>query len=231
MIRLLLAVSSLSIATAVLAVCAVGCGGDDSSKAAAGAPTCKQVGALDGKSASYRAAKPTVKRKDDLTAVVRTSCGSFSIDLDAKRFPTTVNSFVFLAKRGFYDGLPFDKAGAGTYLEGGDPLGDASGPGYSVEGQIPPSFIYRHGVVAMSQAGRASLGQAGSRFFVVLAKPWLDMSRIYAPLGAVEDGFDVLDRISQFGPHSKGPSNVGVSGPIGKLRHPVVIEEISIEKE
>ncbi len=180
------------------------------------------------RSASYEAPGQTVEKGEALTAVVRTSCGTFSITLDAKRFPAAVNSFVFLATSGFYDGIPFDKAGAGAYLHGGDPPGKADGPGYTVPGQIPPRFIYRHGVVAMAEPDEAGYGRAGSQFFIVLAKPWLDFSGVYPPLGTIEKGFGVLEAISNLGPHARYPSNVGVPPPIGKLRRPVTIEKVSI---
>lgn len=247
-IRSILFTIGMSIAVAGFALSALGCGDSgDGSTVAGTAPTarppataptatapappkCNDIEGPKARSVSYQAPRQTVKRGEKLTAVVSTNCGSFSIALDAKRFPTTVNSFVFLARRGFYEGVPFDRAGAGKFIEGGNPPGDADGPGYSVNGEVPSSFIYRDRVVAMSQSGEAPPGHAGSQFFVVLAKPWLDFSRIYAPLGTVEDGFDVLDRISELGPSVQEPTNIGVLGPVGKLRRAVLIENISIEK-
>jgi peptidyl-prolyl cis-trans isomerase B (cyclophilin B) len=242
----------MSIVVAALAVGAFGCGDsrdsstateassiateasstttEANSKDAAAASRCNDVEAPKAGSVSYRAPRQTVRKGEKLTAVVSTSCGTFSIALDVKRFPTTVNSFVFLARKGFYEGASFDRAAAGTFLQGGNPPGDAGGPGYSVNGEIPSGFIYRHGVVAMWQVGEASPGRAGSQFFIVLAKPWLDFSPLYAPLGTVEDGFDMLDSISKLGPPAPGPHNIGVAGPIGQLRREVLIEKISIQK-
>lgn len=238
-------VLNASVVAAVLAIGIAGCGGSEGSTASGGssgdsgggsttvasATLCGHAKPVKVKRADYGRPRQTVGRGERLTAVVRTNCGAFSISLDARRFPTAVNSFVFLAKKGFYDGVPFDRAAAGTYLEGGNPPGSANGPGYSVTGEIPEGFIYRHGTVAMSQSGTAPPGHAGSQFFVVVAKPWLDLGGVYAPLGTVGKGFDVLDRITRFGPPA-GASfhNLGVTGPIGKLRRPVVIEKISIEK-
>jgi cyclophilin family peptidyl-prolyl cis-trans isomerase len=224
---------------------AIGCGGSggDSGATANGSgedpgatasPSgCKHVEPSKPKVVSYKAPKQTVTKGEKLTAAVKTSCGRFEIALDAKRGPTTVNSFVFLARKGFYDGLGFERASYDTYLEGGKPPGDAGGPGYSVAGEAPPlSFIYRQGVVAMSQSGEAPPGTAGSRFFIVVAKPWLDFSGVYAPLGKITGGFDVVKRISELGPPdaSPGSGNLGTIGDIGKLRETVLIEGISIEK-
>ncbi len=205
-------------------------GGHDKTAAAKTSP-CKHVKPSKAKSATYSAPEQVVKQGERLAAVVKTSCGQFTIRLNLKRWPTTVNSFVFLAEKGFYDGLGFERAAYGTYVEGGKPIGGASGPGYSVEGEAPPtSFIYRHRVVAMSQSGESAPGHAGSRFFVIVAKPWLDYSGVYAPLGTIEKGLDVLEQISELGAPSPGPHNVGVTGPVGKLKRPVLIESVSIER-
>ena len=194
-------------------------------------PKCRPAEISKAKTVDYGAPAQTVAKGDKLTAVVRTNCGTFSIALDARRFPTTVNSFVFLAKHHFYDGLPFDKAGAGVYLHGGDPPGKATGPGYTVDERVSFGFVYRHGVVAMAQPGQAPNGQAGSQFLVVLAKPWLDFGDGYPPIGVVKRGFDVLNAISHFGPRSRYPRNPGVLGPIGELRRPVVVEDVTVEKD
>ncbi len=218
------------VAIGLLAVGAIGCGGGgDGTTATATASGCKRVEPPRARTVSYRAPKQTVKRGQTLTAVVKTSCGTFEIALDTKRFLATANSFAFLAEKGFYDGLAFDEAAEGTYLHGGDPPGGARGPGYSVKGEIPSAFIYRRGVVAMAH-GEAP-GRAGSEFFVALAAPWIDLSGIYPPLGTVERGLDVLERISEFGaPALSGSRNTGVIGEIRKLRRTVLIEKISIEK-
>lgn len=228
---------------------ALGCGGSDDSStsstaapkdvsapakeapAAVDKPECKDVKPSKAKPATYQAPTQTVKRGEKLTAVVKTNCGSFRIALDAKRFQTAVNSFVFLAEKDFYDGLGFDEAAAGTFLHGGDPPGDAVGPGYTVVGKIPEGFIYRTGVVAMARFGEERLGRAGSQFFVSLGEPWIDISGIYPPIGTVDGGLGVLKGITQFGAQAApGPRNTGVIGPIGELSRPVAIEDVSIER-
>jgi cyclophilin family peptidyl-prolyl cis-trans isomerase len=193
---------------------------------------CEHVKAPKSKPASYEGPKQSVKRGEKLIAVVETTCGTFEIELDTESFPTTVNSFVFLARQGFYEGLPFDEAAPGTYLHAGDPPGDATGPGYTVRGEVPEKLIYRHRVVAMAQPGKVGNGVAGSQFFIVLAKPWIDTNEIYPPIGKVSNGFDVLERINALGPSDRypGSNNVGVVGTIEKLRRPVLIEKVSIER-
>lgn len=198
---------------------------------AASTPQCRKVAEPKQSGATYEAPEQTVGRDAALTAIVRTSCGTFSIALDAKRFPTTVNSFVYLARKGFYDGTSFNQAGAGKYLRGGDPPGDAAGPGYTVKGNVPKFFVYKHRTVAMWHPLGTPRGSSGSQFFIIVAKPWLDFSWIYAPLGVIKGGLEVVDGISRFGPGVEGPSNLGVTGPIGKLRRTVLIESISIRRE
>jgi peptidyl-prolyl cis-trans isomerase B (cyclophilin B) len=227
---------------------AVGCGGTDEHSTSTADSTaasttaaertvvdtssCKHVKPSKVKPAAYKAPTQTVKRGEKLIAVVETSCGTFEIELDTKRSPTTVNSFVFLAEKGFYEGLEFDLAAPGTYLHGGDPPGDAAGPGYSVRGEVPQGIVYRHRVVAMAQPFKAPTGAAGSQFFVVLAKPWIDTNGVYPPLGTVSKGLEVLKRINALGPRDmyNGEANLGVTGPIGELKRTVLIEKISIEK-
>lgn len=198
--------------------------------AAAVAEKCRDVKPAKARPASYRAPAQVVKKGEKLTAVVKTSCGTFNIALNTKWSPTTVNSFVFLAEKGFYDGLGFERAAFDTYVEGGKPP-DANGPGYSVEGEIPEGFIYRHGVVAMSQSGEKPAGHAGSRFFIVAASPWLDFSGAYAPFGRISKGIDVVEDISKLGPPDEySGGNIGSVGEIGKLRQPVAIERVTIER-
>jgi cyclophilin family peptidyl-prolyl cis-trans isomerase len=204
----------------------------ESDALAAAEAKCKQVKAPKLKPVSYEAPPQTVESGEKLTAVVNTTCGTFEIALDTDRSPKTVNSFVFLARKGFYEGLAFDEAAPGTYLHAGDPPGDATGPGYTVKEEVPERLIYRHQIVAMAQPGKVASGVAGSQFFVVLAKPWIDTNEIYPPLGKVSKGLAVLKRINALGPPDRypGSGNVGVVGTIEKLRRPVLIEQISIEQ-
>jgi peptidyl-prolyl cis-trans isomerase B (cyclophilin B) len=197
--------------------------------AAAAAEKCKDVKPAKVERPSYEAPAQVVEKGEKLTAVVKTSCGTFDIALNTKWSPTAVNSFVFLAEKGFYDGLGFEHAAFDTYVEGGKPPG-AGGPGYSVRGEIPESFIYRHGVVAMMHS-KGPLGQAGSIFFVVVASPWLDFTTEHAPIGRISRGIGVAERISELGPPDEYPGgNIGSVGEVGKLKQPVVIERITIER-
>lgn len=211
-----------------------GCGGDEggSGAARAGELECTAIERSRGvRRATHRAPKQVVTPGERLTARVATNCGDFAIALDTKTFPAATNSFVFLAREGFYDGTPFDKAGAGKYLHGGDPPGPAEGPGYGVSEEVPVAFIYRHRMVALTEGGNAQEGSVGSQFFIVVAKPWIDSGGSNMKVGVISEGFDVVDRISRLGPGDPDePSNLGVIGDVGPLRRPVAIESISIER-
>ena len=153
-------------------------------------------------------------------ATVKTSCGAFQIELDAKRSPKTGGSFKHLVEKGFYDGLGFHRIVPGFVIQGGDPAGDGSGgPGYSVVEAPPPDLAYEKGVVAMAKTQIEDPGTSGSQFFVVTG----DASQLtpdYALLGKVVKGQDVVDLIG-----------VAPIGPDEQPVEPIVIGSITIEEE
>lgn len=225
-------------AALALGLCAAGCGdGGENPTAEASPPPCGDVKPTKPRRTEYRAPRQVVRSGEKLTARVRTSCGEFSIALDARRFLAAVNSFAFLARKGFYDGTPFDSAGAGRYLHGGDPPGRAEGPGYRIEEVVPIGFIFRRRIVALSGISDGTMtdggvvSRVGSQFSIAVAEPWLDLGAGHVPIGAVDEGFDVVDRISRLGPGDPDePANPGATGDVGPLRRPVAIESISIEQ-
>jgi peptidyl-prolyl cis-trans isomerase B (cyclophilin B) len=207
------------VAVAIVAAILIGrSGGDEDSTSAASAGGCKQVAAPQPKKVSFEAVKNTVKQGEKVTAVVRTSCGSFEIALDSNRAPKTVNSFVFLSEEGFYDGLAFHRIAPGFVIQGGDPLGTGSGgPGYSVDEKPPANLAYTKGVVAMAKSPAEPPGRSGSQFFVVLSAD-AGLPPEYALVGKVDKGLDVVERIGKLGT------------PEEKPKQTVLIESISIEK-
>jgi cyclophilin family peptidyl-prolyl cis-trans isomerase len=207
------------IAIAVVAAILIGrSGGDDEATTTASSLGCKQVAAPQPKNLSYSAPKQTVSNGEKLTAVVETSCGGFQIALDSKRAPKTVNSFVFLSEKGFYDGLGFHRVAPGFVIQGGDPLGNGTGgPGYSVDEKPPANLAYTKGVVAMAKSSAEPPGRSGSQFYVVLA-PDAGLPPEYALVGKVDEGLDVVEKIGKLGT------------PEEKPKQTVLIEKISIEK-
>lgn len=209
------------IAVAVVAAILIGRGGEDDDSAAttASASGCEQVEAPQPKQISFPAApKQVVEQGEELTAVVETSCGTFEIALDVQRAPKTVNSFVVLSQRGFYDGLGFHRIIPDFVVQGGDPTGAGSGgPGYSVDEKPPPNLAYTKGVVAMAKSPAEPPGRSGSQFFVVLSAD-AALPPEYALVGRVSEGFDVVERLGSLGT------------PSGTPKQTALIEKISIEK-
>ncbi len=142
-----------------------------------------------------------------VTAVIATSCGDITIELDPSSAPDNVNSFVFLAREGFYDGTIVHRLVTEFVMQGGDPEATGTGgPGYTVLDEFPDSdFTYERGTVAVARSALANSG--GSQFFIVTG----DEGRVLAPqfsvIGQVTGGFDVLDRIKEI--ETGGPSTEG----------------------
>jgi cyclophilin family peptidyl-prolyl cis-trans isomerase len=137
-------------------------------------------------------------------AEMETSCGTMTITLADDTSPQTVNSFVFLTRQRFFDGLPFHRVT--TYaVQSGDPKGDGSGgPGYQVAEPPPPEFTYVKGVVAMAKAENDPPGTSGSQFFIVPDAQEAQLAglngipqkpALYAVLGTVTKGMDALDKL------------------------------------
>ena len=113
--------------------------------------------------------------------------------------PNTVNNFISLVKKGFYDGLIFHRVIAGFMIQGGDPEGSGmGGPGYSIKGEfnyngVENNLKHSRGVLAMARAQHPD--SAGSQFFIMHADaPHLDGQ--YAAFGKLVEGEDVLDSIA-----------------------------------
>jgi peptidyl-prolyl cis-trans isomerase B (cyclophilin B) len=207
------------IALGVVVAILIGRGGGGDSSTAASASGCRKVAAPQPKNVSFKAPKQTVKKGEKLTAVVKTSCGTFDIALDSTRAPKTVNSFVFLSEEGFYDDLSFHRVAPEFVIQGGDPLGTGTGgPGYSVDEKPPANLSYTKGVVAMAKSSAEPPGRSGSQFFVVLSAD-AGLPPEYALLGKVDRGFAVVERIGKLGnPATEKPKQT------------VLIEKISIER-
>ncbi len=154
-----------------------------------------------------------------VTARVRTSCGEVVMELDPN-YSETVNSFVFLARQGFYDGSVFHRILEGFVAQGGDPEATGRGDaGYEIADEFPPEdFQYTKGVVAMANAGK---GTTGSQFFWMLDDaPFLNPQ--YNVLGRITQGLDVLDRIAQI------PTSPAPTGEPSLPREALYIESVEI---
>jgi len=193
-------------------------GGDDEESKSAGAEGCEQVPKPKPKDVSFAKPKQTVEEGEEVSALIETSCGDFTIALDAKRAPKTVNSFAFLVESGFYDGLAFHRIAPEFVIQGGDPLGNGTGgPGYKVEEKPPANLAYTKGVVAMAKSEAEPPGTSASQFYVVLAAD-AGLPPEYALVGKVSEGMDVVERIGSLGT------------PEEKPKQTVVIEQAEIER-
>ncbi len=129
-------------------------------------------------------------------ARIETSLGPIEVRLADDLQPKTVNSFVFLARRGFYDGLSFHRVVKDFAIQGGDPKGDGSGgPGYKVTESPRQDTKYPKGVAAMAKAGPEPPGTSGSQFFLVPGEGAAGLPAEFAVLGRVISGDEVLAKI------------------------------------
>jgi cyclophilin family peptidyl-prolyl cis-trans isomerase len=137
------------------------------------------------------------------TATMDTSCGKIVFTLDAAKAPKTVNNFVALARRDFYDGLTFHRVVKDFVIQGGDPGGDGTGgPGYTFEDELP-SDGYQLGALAMANAGPNT---NGSQFFVVTGQAGTKLKNDYSKFGQVTEGLDVAQKLESFGQQDQTPS-------------------------
>ncbi len=137
------------------------------------------------------------------TATMVTSHGTMVIELDPLAAPATVNSFVFLARYHFYDGVIFHRIIPGFVLQGGDPTGTGSGgPGYKYADELPAAGKYRIGSLAMANAGPNT---NGSQFFIISGPDGAALPPLYALFGAVVSGGDVVQKINDIGTRSGTP--------------------------
>lgn len=114
--------------------------------------------------------------------------------------PNTVNNFVSLVKKGFYDGLIFHRVISGFMIQGGDPEGTGiGGPGYSIKGEfaqngVENNLVHDAGVLSMARAMHPD--SAGSQFFIMHKKaPHLDGA--YAAFGKITEGMDIVNKIAE----------------------------------
>ena len=130
----------------------------------------------------------------DYAVSIETSRGTIELALYPKHAPQTVNNFVFLAKKGYYDWVKFHRVIADFMIQTGDPTATGLGcPGYTFSDEVKNNPLkHERGVISMARTSDPN--SAGSQFFImVAAAPHLDGQ--YAAFGRVISGMDVVDRI------------------------------------
>jgi peptidylprolyl isomerase len=148
----------------------------------------------------YASAPPMlIDPKKQYTATVKMAKGGeFVIQLYADKAPITVNSFVFLARQGYFDGVTFHRVLEGFMAQGGDPTGTGSGgPGYSFVNENSDLTFDKAGVVAMANAGPDT---NGSQFFITFG-PTPNLNGGYTIFGQVISGMDVVDGLTRRDPN------------------------------
>jgi len=155
----------------------------------------------------YSAAPPmTIDRsKQYFATVTMAKGGQFVIQLFPDKAPITVNSFVFLAQQGFFNGVTFHRVIPGFMAQGGDPTGTGTGgPGYQFVNEDNDLKFDKAGVVAMANAGRDT---NGSQFFITYG-PQAYLNGDYTIFGQVVSGMDVVNGITPRDP-SQNPTFAG----------------------
>lgn len=141
--------------------------------------------------------------------------GEFVVELYTSKAPITVNSFVFLSCKGFFNGVTFHRVLDGFMAQGGDPDGTGGGgPGYEFVNESSDLIFDREGVLAMANAGPNT---NGSQFFITFG-PADFLNGGYTIFGQVVEGMDVVNSITKRDPDT-APSFTGD-----------VIESITITK-
>jgi len=159
------------------------------------APTSAAVPAPAGQQLSYSAPPPmTIDPAKSYTATFTTPRGDFVVKLRPDLAPQTVNSFVFLARAGFFNGLTWHRVLENFMAQGGDPTGAGSGgPGYTIPDEFTDKVKFdKPGILAMANTGQPNSG--GSQFFVTTAPAdYLDGK--YTIFGEVTQGQDIVNAI------------------------------------
>ncbi len=155
-----------------------------------------------------------------ISVTIETSCGNLEVELDPGLAPLAVNSFVFLARKGFFDGTVSHRIIPGFMFQAGDQTASGSGaPGYriSVDEWPAQGFAYVRGVVAMANAGP---GTTGSQFFIMLGSSSLPPN--FTVIGRLVSGEAVLDAIAAI------PLTSNIRGDVSLPLETLYIEHVRV---
>jgi peptidyl-prolyl cis-trans isomerase B (cyclophilin B) len=159
----------------------------------------------------------TIDPNKSYTATIDTTAGEIKLELYPKDAPNHVNSFVFLARDGYYEGVIFHRVIPGFMIQGGDPTGTGSGgPGYKLKQEFN-ARSHKRGVLSMARTNDPN--SAGSQFFLMHAdSPFLD--RQYTAFGMITSGIEVVDKIVE------APRDAN-----DRPKNPTKINKITIEEK
>ena len=140
-----------------------------------------------------------MEKKDPVVTIEMENGGIIKAELYPEYAPNTVNNFISLINKGFYDGIIFHRVISGFMIQGGCPAGNGTGgPGWTIKGEFSANGVkndlkHTRGVLSMARAMNPD--SAGSQFFIMHKDaPHLDGE--YAAFGKVVEGMDVVDEIA-----------------------------------
>lgn len=161
-----------------------------------------------------------INRNKKYTALLKTAKGDITIELNADKTPITVNNFVTLSQKGFYDNTVFHRVIKGFMIQGGDPKGDGTGgPGYKFDDE-PFMGDYTRGTIAMANSGPNT---NGSQFFIMQADNALPKN--YVIFGKVTKGMDVVDAVAN------APVKTSANGEDSAPIDPVKVLSVKISEK
>ncbi|MBI3965276.1 MAG: peptidylprolyl isomerase [Chloroflexi bacterium] len=162
----------------------------------------------------------TVDPKKKYVTAIQTNMGTVTAELYPEDAPKTVNNFVFLAREGYYDGVPFHRIVKGFMAQTGDPTGSgAGGPGYTFEDE-PVKRNYVKGTLAMANRGPNT---NGSQFFIVFRD--YNLPKQYTIFGKVTSGDDTLQKLEEV------PVKPNRGGEPSQPTVEVKIEKVTIQEQ
>lgn len=166
----------------------------------------------------------TIKKTKKYTAVMKTTAGDMEIELFADKTPITVNNFVTLSKKKFYENVIFHRTIKGFMIQGGDPTGTGrGGPGYTLPAEI--ELPHKRGSIAMARLGdevNPKKESSGSQFYIAHQDiPQLDGE--YTVFGQVTKGLETVDAIAEAPTNPEGEGSTPVN--------PVKIESVEIRED
>ncbi|KIL37562.1 peptidylprolyl isomerase [Cohnella kolymensis] len=187
-----------------VAVVATGCGkrettpNGNGATASSEAPAAGESTAPASSEAPAASEDPLHKEDNPMVTIEMDNGKKITVELYPEIAPNTVNNFISLAKKGFYDGTIFHRVIPGFMVQGGDPEGTGmGGPGYSIPGEFSGNRFkndLKHTRGVLSMARTQDPNSAGSQFFIMVAdSPHLDAK--YAGFGKVTDGMETVDEI------------------------------------
>ncbi|MBN1162605.1 peptidylprolyl isomerase [Patescibacteria group bacterium] len=158
------------------------------------------------------------KTREKVYVVLNTSAGPIKLELNADETPKTVENFITLSRKGFYNGTIFHRVIEDFMIQGGDPKGDGTGgPGYTIEDETFTGD-YTRGTLAMARTSAPN--SAGSQFFI-MHKDYT-LPKQYVIFGKVIEGIEVVDQIAT------APVERSLNGEMSKPINPVTIDSIEV---